>query len=179
MGRPTAWQSVYRPTYHRPAQISGVYIRLRMSIPLHCSTLSPLQSLQRQYVLTCKMSRYCILALYGSCKRTPRYNMYNEATRYHVVAERQSADVIVHRTIPRRWPSIETTRINVTCLLVYGAYIVASELKDPICHSNECQIGSFSSEATIYWNVQGCDDTNSVCVDWSGMSISSYDLLKM
>ena len=29
-------------------------------------------------------------------------------------------------------------------------HIVASELKDPICHSNECQIGSFSSEATIY-----------------------------
>ena len=28
------------------------------------------------------------------------------------------------------------------------AYIVASELNDPICHSNECQIGSFSSEAT-------------------------------
>ena len=27
---------------------------------------------------------------------------------------------------------------------------VASELKDPICHSNECQIGSFSSEATIF-----------------------------
>ena len=26
---------------------------------------------------------------------------------------------------------------------------VASELKDPICHSNECQIWSFSSEATI------------------------------
>ena len=26
--------------------------------------------------------------------------------------------------------------------------IVASKLKDPICHSNECQIGSFSSEAT-------------------------------
>ena len=30
------------------------------------------------------------------------------------------------------------------------AYIVASELNDPICHSDECQIGSFSSEATIY-----------------------------
>ena len=29
-------------------------------------------------------------------------------------------------------------------------HFVASELKDPICHSNECQIGSFSSEATIY-----------------------------
>ena len=28
-------------------------------------------------------------------------------------------------------------------------YIVASELKDPICHSDECQIGSFSSEATV------------------------------
>ena len=27
--------------------------------------------------------------------------------------------------------------------------IVALELNDPICHSNECQIGSFSSEATI------------------------------
>ena len=27
-------------------------------------------------------------------------------------------------------------------------HLVASELKDPICHSNECQIGSFSSEAT-------------------------------
>ena len=30
-------------------------------------------------------------------------------------------------------------------------YLVASELNDPICHSNECQIGSFSSEATICW----------------------------
>ena len=78
--------------------------------------------------------------------------MYNEATRSHVVAESQSADVIVNWTIPRRWPSIETTRINVTCLLVYRAYIL---------------------------NVQGCDDPDSVCVDWSGKAISSYDLLKM
>ena len=31
----------------------------------------------------------------------------------------------------------------------HDQYIVASELNDPICHSNECQIGSFSSEATI------------------------------
>ena len=30
-----------------------------------------------------------------------------------------------------------------------GRYIVASELKDPIWHSLEWQIGSFSSEATI------------------------------
>ena len=30
-------------------------------------------------------------------------------------------------------------------------YFVASELKDPIWHSLEWQIGSFSSEATIYW----------------------------
>ena len=29
------------------------------------------------------------------------------------------------------------------------AHIIASELKDPICHSNECQIGSFSSESAI------------------------------
>ena len=47
------------------------------------------------------------------------YNMYIEATRYHVVAESQSADVIVNRTIPKCWPSIEITRLNVTCLLVY------------------------------------------------------------
>ena len=26
--------------------------------------------------------------------------------------------------------------------------VIASELNDPICHSDECQIGSFSSEAT-------------------------------
>ena len=30
-------------------------------------------------------------------------------------------------------------------------HIVASELKDPIWHSSEWQIGSFSSEATICW----------------------------
>ena len=29
-------------------------------------------------------------------------------------------------------------------------HIVASELKDPISHYDECQIGSFSSEATLY-----------------------------
>ena len=34
----------------------------------------------------------------------------------------------------------------------YYHQIVASELKDPICHSNECQIGSFSSEATKFWS---------------------------
>ena len=33
---------------------------------------------------------------------------------------------------------------------------VASELKDPICHSNECQIGSFSSEATICIHAEWC-----------------------
>ena len=33
---------------------------------------------------------------------------------------------------------------------VFEDYIVASELKDPIWHSLEWQIGSFSSEATIY-----------------------------
>ena len=29
-------------------------------------------------------------------------------------------------------------------------YVVASELNDPICLSNECQIGIFSSEASMY-----------------------------
>ena len=40
--------------------------------------------------------------------------------------------------------------------ICYGSmtiiYIVASELKDPICHSDECQIGFFSSEATILFD---------------------------
>ena len=84
------------------------------------------------------------------------YNIYKEATRYHVVAESQSAEVIVNKTIPRRWPSIETTRINVTCLLVYqGIPYIYTEMSRDVT----TQI--------------------SVCVDWSGMSISSYDLLKM
>ena len=39
-----------------------------------------------------------------------------------------------------------TFRVN----LLLALYIVASELKDPIWHSLEWQIGSFSSEATIY-----------------------------
>ena len=30
------------------------------------------------------------------------------------------------------------------------AHIVASKLNNPICHSNECQIGSFSFEATTF-----------------------------
>ena len=37
--------------------------------------------------------------------------------------------------------------------------IVASELNDPICHSDECQIGSFSSEATkctVFVGLQLC-----------------------
>ena len=45
---------------------------------------------------------------------------------------------------------IMTMKINV--ILRKRRYIVASELKDPICHSDECQIGSFSSEATICKN---------------------------
>ena len=38
-------------------------------------------------------------------------------------------------------------RSEVSCFV--GDHVVASELKDPICHSDECQIGSFSSEATM------------------------------
>ena len=40
--------------------------------------------------------------------------------------------------------------IQITIIIIIIEHIVASELKDPICHSDECQIGSFSSEATIY-----------------------------
>ena len=49
-----------------------------------------------------------------------------------------------------RWADL-TIRLVVeaNCMSARKLYIVASELKDPICHSDECQIGSFSSEATI------------------------------
>ena len=40
----------------------------------------------------------------------------------------------------------ETLHLHLTYIILH---LVASELNDPICHSGECQIGSFSSEATI------------------------------
>ena len=46
------------------------------------------------------------------------------------------------------------TRCDTAPYFICG-YFVASELKDPICHSNECQIGSFSSEATICYVLVG------------------------
>ena len=48
-------------------------------------------------------------------------------------------------------------------------HVVASELKDPICHSNECQIGSFSSEATMFPS-----DKNANCV--TSFKIYSRDI---
>ena len=50
-------------------------------------------------------------------------------------------------------PSFILFYVSLACsceLQDVGGDIVASELNDPICHSDECQIGSFSSEATIY-----------------------------
>ena len=64
--------------------------------PPRCSMLSPPQSLQRQYVLTCKVSGYCIFTLHGSV-RQPLYNMYSEATHYHVVFDNQLANPIVNK----------------------------------------------------------------------------------
>ena len=43
-------------------------------------------------------------------------------------------------------------------------HLVASEPKDPICHSDECQIGSFSSEATIWIQPEAGKTT----VRWQG-----------
>ena len=39
--------------------------------------------------------------------------------------------------------------LYLSCKQKNTLHIVVSELNDPICHSDECQIGSFSSEATI------------------------------
>ena len=56
-------------------------------------------------------------------------------------------------TVTTQLPHAEPTKMLLLCdietktMLLERKY-VASELKDPICHSNECQICSFSSEAT-------------------------------
>ena len=47
------------------------------------------------------------------------------------------------------------------CIYIY-IYIVASELKDPICHSNECQIGSFSSYSEK--STQSTNISASLCI---------------
>ena len=74
--------------------------------------------------------------------------------------------------IPQKYYFIESVTYRFERDLL-KTYIVASELKDPICHSNECQIGSFSSEATIYaaLAVQGIiimylNQLNPLCTTW-------------
>ena len=53
-------------------------------------------------------------------------------------------------------PVLKGTLILTLVLLGLYIYIVASELNDPICHSDECQIGSFSYEETMY----GCKEVS-------------------
>ena len=51
----------------------------------------------------------------------------------------------------RRYKNSVLNQIPWMCIVTLSiSHIVASELKDPIWHSSEWQIGSFSSEATIY-----------------------------
>ena len=58
------------------------------------------------------------------------------------------------------------TSITIDSFFLLDIISVASELNDPICHSDECQIGSFSSEATIF---------NSVTWrPWSGAILSEH-----
>ena len=52
---------------------------------------------------------------------------------------------------------IEVLWVESPSCWVMRFYIVASELKDPIWHSSEWQIGSFSSEATICKDMVGKD----------------------
>ena len=110
------------PTTDPHMQISGVYAS---------ELASPSVVVCYPLCKVCKGSMYSLVkwadTAFWLCTAVVRellYNMYNEAAPYQVVAESLSADVIVNRTIPRRWPSIETSRINVTCLLVYRAYIL-------------------------------------------------------
>ena len=66
--------------------------------------------------------------------------------------------------------------INHCLTYCLSVLLVASELKDPICHSDECQIGSFSSEAT-YCPLQShpanrswLTPTTLICVDRSWLT---------
>ena len=67
--------------------------------------------------------------------------------------------IIVFVSIAKKYVYIQTYTNAYHSYVIYWViihlpvdifHIVVSELKDPICHSNECQIGSFSSVATIY-----------------------------
>ena len=52
-----------------------------------------------------------------------------------------------------------TSRLfKAVAVTVASQNFVASELKDPICHSDECQIAFFSSEATVCSVVFGMPD---------------------
>ena len=53
-------------------------------------------------------------------------------------------DPDIHAQVYEHLCDLMETLLNVRHL------IVTSELNDPICHSNECQIGSFSSEAMLW-----------------------------
>ena len=60
----------------------------------------------------------------------------------------------------------------------FRLYFVASELKDPICHSDECQIGSFSSEATICYEVV-ISSKQAVIYESGTQRIIQYNLYKL
>ena len=59
------------------------------------------------------------------------------------------ADILLNASIV--FLKINPSKIHISLYQITKIHIVASKLNDPICHSDECQIGSFSSEATIYY----------------------------
>ena len=86
---------------------------------------------KRRYLLTCEVNRYCLPFAFARQYCSVLYRvLLLFLTRHNIIIMSNLTFYSVSK-----WMLI--------------LHIVASELKDPICHSNECQIGSFSSEATI------------------------------
>ena len=81
---------------------------------------------------------------------------FNLSLRWRIIVLNFSFHLVPWQGNPLKCVIIHVTYGNIYAVQVHCSYyIVASELKDPIWHSSEWQIGSFSSEATIYGN--GCD----------------------
>ena len=90
---------------------------------------------KRQYLLGCKVIRYCFSALHGGTTKTA-------TPTYYCIAFALICTVSCSAAPDKLFSALGFN---------LKRYIVASKLNDPICHSNECQIGSFSSEATIFF----------------------------
>ena len=83
-----------------------------------CSMLSVLQ---RQYLLTCKVSSYCLMALHGSFRSTLSSTYISQCViTWSLTANQQMLSEMGH--FREEGPALKQHWVNVTCLLVCRAY---------------------------------------------------------